>query len=308
MYDVYIDAVLLPVAPEKITTVINGKNETATLISDGEINILKAAGLTTISFTALLPNFKYPFAQYPNGFMPARHYLDELERLKADKRPFQFIITRKTPADRQLFNTNLTCSLENYSIVDDARNGFDIEVQITLKQFKAYATKTFHVDKPSPNAPIVVNPSRPASTAKPSKDKESSGTSKNKKPASKSKTYKVQIPGMSVLSIKGTSVQDAIRKAMGTTWTGNVYVDGKKYYVKKGVLSSQTQKKAATPAAVKKAVNNVTSTVKKVSTVISNVVGAVQSAAKKANTKIPSLTKPVKKVTKNQSNKIILRR
>lgn len=307
MYDVYIDGMLLPVAPEKITTTINGKNETATLINDGEINILKAAGLTTISFTALFPNFKYPFAQYPNGFVQAGYYLDKLERLKANKLPFQFIITRKTPVNKRLFNTNLTCSLEGYSIVDDARNGFDVEVQITLKQFKAYATKTFHVDKPSPTAPIVVNPTRPASTAQTSGGGSSSSSS-GKKLSSQSRTYKVQIPGMSVLSIKGTSVQDAIKKAMGTTWTGTVYVDGKSYYVNKGVLSDPPQKKASTPSIVTKAVNKVKNTVKKVSSVISSVIRGVTAAAKKTNTKPKTVSTPAKKVVKKRSNKILLKK
>lgn len=299
MYDVYMDGMLLPIAPEKITTTINGRNETATLINDGEINILKAAGLTTISFTALFPNFKYPFAQYPNGFVQAGYYLDKLERLKANRLPFQFIITRKTPVNKQLFNTNLTCSLEGYSIVDNARNGFDVEVQITLKQFKAYATKTFHVDKPSPTAPIVVNPTRPASTA------QASGGGSGSKSGSKTQTYKVQIPGMSVLSIKGTSVQDAIKKAMGTSWTGTVYVDGKSYYVNKGVLSDPPQKKASTPSVVSKAVSSIKNATKKVSNVVSNVVNTVKNAAKKTDTKPKTVSKPAKTVTKKQSNKIL---
>lgn len=145
MYDVYISDMLLPIAPSKIKMQINGKNETATLINDGEISILKNAGLSTVNFTVLLPNVKYPFAQYPDGFKAAGYYLDTLERLKNQKKPFQFIVTRKTPVNKRLFNTNLTVSLENYQIIDDAKNGFDVEVQINLKQFREYGTKTFKV-------------------------------------------------------------------------------------------------------------------------------------------------------------------
>lgn len=183
--------------------------------------------------------------------------------------------------------------------MDNARNGFDVEVQITLKQFKAYATKTFHVDKPSPTAPIVVNPTRPASTA------QASGGGSGSKSGSKTQTYKVQIPGMSVLSIKGTSVQDAIKKAMGTSWTGTVYVDGKSYYVNKGVLSDPPQKKASTPSVVSKAVSSIKNATKKVSNVVSNVVNAVKNAAKKTDTKPKTVSKPAKTVTKKQSNKIL---
>ena len=108
MYDVYISNTLLPIAPEKITMQINGKNETATLINDGEISMLKTPGLTTVSFIVLFPNVKYPFAQYPDGYHRAGYYLNKLEALMNKKKPFQFIVTRKTPVNKKLFNTNLT--------------------------------------------------------------------------------------------------------------------------------------------------------------------------------------------------------
>ncbi len=54
---------------------------------------------------------------------------------------------------------------------------------------------------------------------------------------SSSKTYKVQIPGMSVIEVKATSVQDAINKTMVKSWTGTVFVNGKSYYVVRGVIT-----------------------------------------------------------------------
>ena len=66
---------LYPIALEQIQLKINNKNKTLTLINEGEINILKKAGLTEISFDLLLPNVKYPFAVYPSGFQTADHYL-----------------------------------------------------------------------------------------------------------------------------------------------------------------------------------------------------------------------------------------
>lgn len=322
MYDVYIDGVLLPIAPEKITTQINGRNETVNLINDSEVNILKGAGLTTISFPVLLPNSQYPFARYPSGFKLAGYYLDKLAALKSSKKPFQFIVTRHFPTNKKLFNTNITCSLENYQIVDDAKNGFDIEVQINLKQFKAYSTKTFTVERPSPTAPVVVNPTRPASTAPTSSGGGNGGSSGGggKKPnkGSSTKTYKVQIPGMSVLSIKASSVQDAISKAMGTSWTGTVYVNGTSYYVVKGKISQKPATKAKTPNivqkvknAVKTTVNKVKTTVKKVTNTVSNVISKVSSALKKAASKKKTTPKkpatPKKKVTVNRKNRMVMK-
>ena len=301
MYDVYISNTLLPVAPNKITTQINGKNETVTLINDGEINMLKSPGLTTISFTALLPNVKYPFAQYPNGYHAAGYYLNKLEALM-NKKPFQFIVTRKTPKDKKLFNTNLTVSLENYQIIDDANEGFDIKVQINLKQFKDYGTKTFTVEKPSPTAPTIVNPQRIESTAP---TRSSSGGGRGGSGGGKTKTYKVCIPGMSVLSIKATSVQAAITKAIGTSWTGDVMVDGKTYYVVKGKISQRPANKTTVPKAVKKVVDKVKSTVKKVADTVKTVVTKVTDFFKKAGT-TKNTTTVKKPAAKNQSNKLTL--
>lgn len=318
MYDVYIDGVLLPIAPEKITTQINGRNETVNLINDNEVNILKAAGLTTISLPVLLPNSKYPFARYPSGFKMAGYYLDKLAALKSSKKPFQFIVTRHFPTNKKLFNTNITCSLENYQIVDDAKNGFDIEVQINLKQFKSYSTKTFTAERPSPTAPVVVNPNRPASTSSGGGNNGGGGSGGKTGGGSSKKTYKVQIPGMSVLSIKASSVQDAISKAMGTSWTGTVYVNGTSYYVSKGKISQKPATKAKTPSVVQKVKNAVKTTVNKVKTtvkkvkktvtnVVNNVLGALKKAASKKKTTPKKPTPPKKKVTVNRRNRMVMK-
>ena len=53
---------------------------------------------------------------------------------------------------------------------------------------------------------------------------------------STTRKYTVQIPGMSSVEQTASSVQGAITKAMGSTWTGTVYVDNKSYYVEKGKI------------------------------------------------------------------------
>lgn len=141
MYGFYLDGVQLPVAPPKLDTKITNKNKTITLINEGEVNLLKTAGLTELSFDVLLPNAKYPFAVYPDGYRPATHYLDKLEKLKVNKEPFQFIVTRSKPNGDLLFDTNMKVTLEEYVIKEDADDGFDIQVAISLKQYRDYGTK-----------------------------------------------------------------------------------------------------------------------------------------------------------------------
>lgn len=63
-YDFYIGDMLLPVPPEKLTIKIKGGNKTYTMMNEGQINVLKSAELTEISFDMFLPNHQYPFAVY----------------------------------------------------------------------------------------------------------------------------------------------------------------------------------------------------------------------------------------------------
>lgn len=120
-YYFYLGKTLLPVAPQKLQLKIKGANKTYTLINDGEINVLKTPGLTDIEFDALLPNVKYPFAVYKNGFTRAKSFLEVLKNYKQDKETFQFIVTRTLPNGKMLFDTNMKVSLESYTIKEDAK-------------------------------------------------------------------------------------------------------------------------------------------------------------------------------------------
>ena len=141
-YKFYMDKVLLPVPPSKMTTKISNKNKTVTLINDGEVSILKSQGLTEISFDLLLPNVEYPFADYKSGkFKNAKYFLDKFEKLKSNKTAFQFIVSRELSKGKDLFSTNITVSLEDYSIIEDAKEGFDVTASIKLKQYKLFSTK-----------------------------------------------------------------------------------------------------------------------------------------------------------------------
>ncbi len=102
MYHLYINNVLMPVTPGKITTKIKNRNKTVELASGGEINILKSPGLTEISFDLLLPSTEYPFAQYENGFKSPDYYLELIETLKTNRKAFDFLIIRSLPAQTLL--------------------------------------------------------------------------------------------------------------------------------------------------------------------------------------------------------------
>lgn len=167
-YRLYLDGTVFPIVPSKITVKINGKNEKVTLINEGEASILKTPGLSDVEFDLLLPNAKYPFAVYPDGFRPAKFYLDRLEELKNGKKPFQYIVTRTDLVNKKLFDTNMAVSLEDYSIVEDASNGTDITVKIQLSQYREFKTKTCTIDISLPKPRAVIQSTRALSANAPS--------------------------------------------------------------------------------------------------------------------------------------------
>ena len=166
-YSVYLKKCLLPVTPDKITIKINGNNKTVNLINDGEINILKKAGLTDIEFEAEIPQVKHAYAVYKSGFKTAGYFLNIFEKLKVKRKPFSFIVCRRTPKGKKLLNTNMRVSLEDYKITEDAKNGFDFKVKFSLKQWKDYGTKTVK---------IKVKESKPKATVEPQRETDNSPT------------------------------------------------------------------------------------------------------------------------------------
>lgn len=151
-------AIPLPVTPGALNIKTPSKNTTVTLINDGEINIPKEQGLREISFEFMLPQQKYPFANYTLfkesffdfeilGQSLANNYtattlIPLLNKLKKLKKPFQFVVTRMNPKNKILFFTNIQVLIEDFDYDEDAdANGFDVMCNITLKEYRPYGTK-----------------------------------------------------------------------------------------------------------------------------------------------------------------------
>ena len=159
-YKMYIAGALMPITPSKVKVKINNQNKTLTLISGEEINILKEAKLTDVSFDVVLPQVPYPFTN--GGAQSADYYLSLFERLKQSKTPFQWILNRSRPDGVALFYSNLTVGLEDYQITDDAKEGFDLTVSVKLKQYRAFGTKTVQITpSPAPSQPATATVQEP---------------------------------------------------------------------------------------------------------------------------------------------------
>ncbi len=137
-YKCYLFGQLMPETPSKLTVKIKGKNKTLELLNEGEINFLRTPGLTEITLPLTFPML--------TASRRPEYYLDLLEKAKTGRSTTQFIMTRTTPNGRLLFDTNIKVSVEDYTITESATNGLDVSVEVNLKQYRDYGTKTIKVE------------------------------------------------------------------------------------------------------------------------------------------------------------------
>ena len=190
MYSMYIQDVLFPVTPGKITYKIGNNNKTITLINEGEINLIKTPGLTEITIDELLlPVYQeYPFSQYEHGFETAAYYLDYLEKWKKSKKPISFKLIKPEPVGtkRDPYSFDFTkfskqvrvgspgtlykyVTIEDYEIIEDADEyGMDIAVKLTMKEYRQWGIKKLAVRKGQTLKQVAVkkNTRKTKSTAK----------------------------------------------------------------------------------------------------------------------------------------------
>lgn len=153
MYYIYFGKTQFPIAPEKIAIKVKGNNKTINLINESEVNQIKKNKLAEISFDLLLPNQDYPFATYPDGFQDAYFYLTKIKYFKNKTKPFKLKIIRTNPKGDDLWDTSLDVTLEEYTINEDANDGLDVKVSVTLKEYVEYGVTRIKVKKDDKGKP-----------------------------------------------------------------------------------------------------------------------------------------------------------
>lgn len=131
---------LLPITPQKLTIKTKGSNKTVTLMDGTEVSFLGSPGLREISFEAVIPMAgQYSFA---DSYRSPYEYIIELKKYMERKEEFEFIVERCSQSGEMLYDENITVSLEEFTITEDAANGPDMKVAITLKEYRAAVTST----------------------------------------------------------------------------------------------------------------------------------------------------------------------
>lgn len=153
-----------PITPAELSIKVGSNNKTVSLISEGDVNILKSPSLTELEFEARFPMRSYPYGRTPLSF---QSYYDIIKSLKAEKKSFRFIVVRTTPNGNHTWDTNLLVSLESFNIKESANEGDDVLINFQLKQFKEYGVKTIKIVKTSskPQAKSVNTTNRSTNNA-----------------------------------------------------------------------------------------------------------------------------------------------
>ena len=138
-YKMFLNGLMMPVCPGKVTVKVNSQNKTINLLNGEEINLLRVPGLSDVSFELLLPHRVYPFSA--PVVLPISSYLSTFEQLKQRTTGFQWIFVRTKPGGGMQHYTDMAVSLEDYQITDDSAEGLDTTVRMELKQWRAYGTK-----------------------------------------------------------------------------------------------------------------------------------------------------------------------
>ena len=137
-----------PITPGELSIKIGSNNKTVTLISEGDINILKSPSLVEVEFDARFPMRQYPFAREFTNF---GEYWEIFKELKAKKQSFRFIVSRTNPKGTRTWDTNILVALEDLTLKENADEGDDVIISFKLKQYKEYGIKTVKLEKVSDN-------------------------------------------------------------------------------------------------------------------------------------------------------------
>lgn len=128
----YINRVLLPVTPSSFSVDNDNQNLVDQLVDGDPVTIAKLDGAQTIKMTLLLPLYPDPSFTFDmeQVVVEPKYYRDMFWKLKQDREPVVFTINYP---DGDFVNGKFL--LQTYSYTQDAKNGSDYSVELTLVEY-----------------------------------------------------------------------------------------------------------------------------------------------------------------------------
>ena len=136
MYNFYLGNLHFPVTPSRLDIRYGNQLQRIDTAVGGELVFHKSNGLAEVSFTALLPQIRYPFAVYRAGFVRGWLLLHRLLALRDSGKPVRFVILRRSPSGRIYAPTNINTLISHINSYEDAGEGSDIFADIKLVEYR----------------------------------------------------------------------------------------------------------------------------------------------------------------------------
>ena len=134
-HEVYIDGILLPQTPSKITYEYPDETEVVRLANQENYTIPKHDSPIKISFDFVCSTEKYPFTWDTD--YDRKRWTDYLWTIKQERRPVNFAVWRYHDSKNQsgTFNVAMKMLVTDWSFVEDAEQDSDFIISITLLQY-----------------------------------------------------------------------------------------------------------------------------------------------------------------------------
>lgn len=145
--------VMLPVNPEKFEVQGPGNNTTESLVSTGDINILKLPGLRKVSFESFIPvtgsGAGYILQNAP--LYTPQFYIDFFTAIRNQKEPINLVVTG--------LGVMITMGIESFNYRWEGSDE-DMWYALELKEWKAYRAAVIQIAQPTSPAPAKETPVR----------------------------------------------------------------------------------------------------------------------------------------------------
>lgn len=150
----------IPVLPESLTVKSPGKNETATIVKLGDVNILRKKGLREMTWESHFPANDAPYVTGRNALAPIE-YVRAIQEARDAEKPIRFLIIGTD------LDINILMGIEDFTYEEYGGEVGDIYYVLKLREWKEYSAKRISLPAPAVKVAVVAPVARSGSPPKP---------------------------------------------------------------------------------------------------------------------------------------------